>query len=39
VFSFHKEMVEAFEYQDDQTAAEIMARMLDHGAEHLKASQ
>jgi GntR family transcriptional regulator, transcriptional repressor for pyruvate dehydrogenase complex len=37
VFNFHQEMVRALEYQDDQTAAEIMARMLQHGAEHLKA--
>ena len=36
VFSFHKEMVKAFEDKDDDTAAQIMTRMLGHGAEQLK---
>jgi DNA-binding FadR family transcriptional regulator len=36
VFSFHKEMVKAFEEKDDGTATQIMRRMLGHGAEQLK---
>ena len=36
VFSFHKEMVKAFEDKDEKTAAQIMTRMLGHGAEQLK---
>jgi GntR family transcriptional repressor for pyruvate dehydrogenase complex len=36
VFRFHKQMVRAFEYKDDRTAVQIMRRMLDHGAQHLK---
>lgn len=36
VFSFHKEMVKAFEDKDEKTAAQIMTRMLTHGAEHLQ---
>ena len=32
VFGFHKQMVQAFEDKDDDTAAQIMTRMLDHGA-------
>jgi len=36
VFSFHQEMVRAFEAQDEKTAARIMTRLLTHGAEHLK---
>jgi DNA-binding FadR family transcriptional regulator len=38
VFRFHKQMVRAFEYKDDRTAVQIMRRMLDHGAQQLKAS-
>ena len=35
VFRFHKQMVTAFEDQDDGAAAQIMRRMLGHGAEQL----
>jgi DNA-binding FadR family transcriptional regulator len=35
VFSYHKEIVHAFENNDEKTAAQIMKRMLSHGAEHL----
>ena len=35
VFGFHKQMVQAFEDKDDGAAAQIMTRMLGHGAEHL----
>ena len=37
VFHFHKEMVQAIEDKGDKIAAQIMTRMLAHGAEHLKA--
>ncbi|CAB1058479.1 hypothetical protein D1BOALGB6SA_3235 [Olavius sp. associated proteobacterium Delta 1] len=37
VFRFHQQMVEAFENKDDGTAAQIMTRMLTHGANKLKA--
>jgi DNA-binding FadR family transcriptional regulator len=33
VFGFHKQMVQAFEDKDDRAAAQIMAHMLEHGAE------
>lgn len=36
VFGFHKQMVKAFEDKDDGAAAQIMRRMLGHGAEQLK---
>jgi DNA-binding FadR family transcriptional regulator len=35
VFRFHRQIVTAFEEQDDGAAAQIMRRMLGHGAEHL----
>lgn len=35
VFSFHKEMVQAFEDKTEKTAARIMKRLLAHGAAHL----
>jgi GntR family transcriptional repressor for pyruvate dehydrogenase complex len=38
VFNFHQEMVKAVESRGDRIAAEIMARMLNHGAEHLQAN-
>jgi len=38
VFSFHKQMVKAFEDKDEKSAAQIMTRMLAQGAEYLKAS-
>jgi len=38
VFESHKEMVKAIEDKGDKTAAQIMTRMLAHGAAHLKAS-
>jgi GntR family transcriptional repressor for pyruvate dehydrogenase complex len=36
VFGCHKQMVKAIESKDGGTAAEIMTRMLGHGAEQLK---
>ena len=36
VFNFHKQMVKAFEDKDGGAAAQIMRRMLGHGAEQLK---
>jgi DNA-binding FadR family transcriptional regulator len=39
VFSFHKEIVNAFENKDESTAAQITKRMLSHGAEELKKAQ
>lgn len=38
VFDFHKKLVKAVEDKDDQSAAGIMRRMLDHGAQTLKSS-
>jgi DNA-binding FadR family transcriptional regulator len=38
VFESHKDMVKAIENKGDKTAAQIMARMLAHGAAHLKVS-
>jgi len=35
VFDFHKRMVKALEDKDEKAAAQIMRRMLVHGAEHL----
>ena len=35
VFSYHKEIVNAFENKDEKTAVQVMKRMLVHGAEHL----
>ena len=35
VFRFHKKMVRAFEDKNENAAAQIMGRMLTHGAEHL----
>ena len=39
VFSYHKKIVNAFENKDEKTAAQIMKRMLAHGAEQLKKAQ
>jgi len=36
VFDFHKKMVKAIQDKNETSAARIMRRMLDHGAEHLK---
>jgi fatty acid metabolism transcriptional regulator FadR len=35
VFRRHKQMVQAIDDKDDAAAAQIMKRLLDHGAEHL----
>ena len=35
VFSYHKEIVNAFENKDEKNAVQVMKRMLVHGAEHL----
>jgi len=35
VFHFHKQIVTAFTDKDDGAAAQLMRRMLDHGAEQL----
>jgi len=35
VFRCHKQMVQAIDCKDDGTAAQIMKRLLDHGAKHL----
>jgi fatty acid metabolism transcriptional regulator FadR len=36
VFDFHKKIVKAITDKNETSAARIMRRMLDHGAEHLK---
>ena len=36
VFDFHKQLVKAVKNKNDKSAARIMRRMLDHGAEKLK---
>jgi fatty acid metabolism transcriptional regulator FadR len=36
VFSFHKQMVKAFEDKDEKKAAQIMRQMLTHGANKLQ---
>ena len=36
VFDFHKEMVKAIQDKNETSAARIMERMLNHGAENLK---
>jgi len=38
VFDFHKKMVKAIKDKNEKSAAGIMRRMLDHGAENLKLS-
>ena len=38
VFAFHKKMVKAIKEKNEKSAAGIMRRMLDHGAENLKFS-
>ena len=38
VFDFHKKMVKAIKDKNEKSAAGIMRRMLDHGAENLKFS-
>jgi hypothetical protein len=35
VFGFHRQLVAAFESQDEKNAAQIMRQMLIHGAEKL----
>jgi DNA-binding FadR family transcriptional regulator len=38
VFDFHKKLVKAVEDKDEKSAARIMERMLNHGAETLRSS-
>ena len=38
VFDFHKKLVKAVEDKDEKSAARLMRRMLEHGAENLKLS-